>query len=167
MPSVREVIDAVMKQDSSSVLKCLSISNSTVQRHIDEMALDVEKTPISELRGCKFAIQPDESTFSTNNILMAYVRYRNAGIKCNVDEFLFAKYFRFDPNGETIYRTLQEYFKYHDIPLTNITTVACDGAPARIGRYRGFSDFLMEIVPEGIHGYHCVIHRQHLVSKKP
>ena len=62
-----------MKQDSSSVLKCLSLSNCTVQRHIEEMALDVEKTLISDLRRCKFAIQPDEPTFSTNNILMAYV----------------------------------------------------------------------------------------------
>ena len=44
MPSVRDVIETVMKEDSSSVLKYLSLSNSTVQRHIDVMTLDVEKT---------------------------------------------------------------------------------------------------------------------------
>ena len=55
IPYVLEVIETVMKEDSSSVRKCLSLSNCTVQRHIDEMATDVEKTLISELRGCNSA----------------------------------------------------------------------------------------------------------------
>ena len=83
-----------MIDDSGSVLKFHSLSNGTVQRHIDEVALDVEKTLISELRGCKFANQLGESTFSADNILMAYVRYCSANMKCIVDEFLFVKYIR-------------------------------------------------------------------------
>ena len=46
IPSVWEVIETVMKEDSSSVQKCLYFCNGTVQRHIDEMAMDVEKTII-------------------------------------------------------------------------------------------------------------------------
>ena len=38
-----------MKEDSSSVLNCLFISNSTVQRNSDEIALGVEQTLIAEL----------------------------------------------------------------------------------------------------------------------
>ena len=78
MPSVREVIETVMKEESIYVLRNLSLSNSTVQRHINEMALDAEKTLVLELRECKFAIQLDESTFSHYIILMAYVRLRSA-----------------------------------------------------------------------------------------
>ena len=96
-----------MKEDTSSVLKCLSLCNGTVQRHIDEMALDVEKTLISELGGCKFAIQLDESTFSIDSILMAYVGYRSASMECIVD---------LDSKGETIFKTFQENFVVHDIP---------------------------------------------------
>ena len=56
------------------------------------------------------------------------------------------------------------FYDFHDIPLTNITAVACDGAPAMIGRYRGFSPFLTEIVPE-VFRVHCAIYSQYLVSK--
>ena len=135
IPPVREVIETVMKEDSSSVLKCLTLSNSTVQRHIDEMALDVEKTIISELGGSKLEIPLEELTFSTDNIPMAYVRSCSASVKCIVDEFLAVKYFKLDSKCETISKTLQEYFQFHDIPLTNITAVACDGVPAIIGCY--------------------------------
>ena len=121
-------------------------------------------TIISELIRYKCTIQLDESTFSTNNILMAYVRFCSASMKCIIDEFVFAKYLRLDSKGETIYKTLQEYFEFHDIPLTNITAVTCDGVPAMIGRYRGFSAFLKETVPEII-TVHCVTHRRHIVSK--
>ena len=51
-PSVMEVAETVMKEDSSSMLSCLPLINGTVQRHIDEMALDVEVTLISETRVC-------------------------------------------------------------------------------------------------------------------
>ena len=56
-------------------------------------------------------------------------------MKCIVDEFLLTKCLRLNLNGETISKALQEYFEFHDIPLTNITAAACDGAPAMIGRY--------------------------------
>ena len=158
IPSVRGVIEKVMKEDSSSVLKCLSLSNGTVQRHIGEMALDVGKPFISELRGCKFAILLDESTFSTDNTPLTYVGFCCASMKCIVDEFLFAKYLRLVSKGKTIFKTLQGCFEFHDIPLENIAAVAYDGAPAMIGRYRGFSAFLREIVPEVMTG-HCVMDR--------
>ena len=81
------------------MLKCLSLSNSTVQRHIEEMALDMVKTLISELRGRKFATELDESIFSTDCILMAYVGLSSARMKCIVDEFLYAEYLILDQNG--------------------------------------------------------------------
>ena len=49
IPSVMEQIETVMKEDFSSVLNCLSLGNSTVQRHLNEIALDSEKTLTSEL----------------------------------------------------------------------------------------------------------------------
>nr|XP_015918222.2 protein ZBED8-like [Parasteatoda tepidariorum] len=43
-------------------------------------------------------------------------------------------------------------------------SVATDGAPAMVGRHRGFIAFLKREVPD-ILAVHCVIHRQHLVAK--
>ena len=80
MPSVKKVTKAVIKEDSIFVLRCFSFS--TIQRHTDAIALDVDKPRVSELRGCKFAIQLDQSTFGTNNVLMAYAAFRSASIKC-------------------------------------------------------------------------------------
>ncbi|GBP71622.1 SCAN domain-containing protein 3 [Eumeta japonica] len=42
--------------------------------------------------------------------------------------------------------------------------MATDGAPAMVGRYRGFINHLKRIIP-GLTAIHCVIHRQHLVAK--
>ena len=50
------------------------------------------------------------------------------------------------------------------IPLSDILSVATDGAPATVGRYRGFVNLLKQNVP-GVLAIHCVIHRQHLVAK--
>ncbi|KAL1234517.1 SCAN domain-containing protein [Trichinella spiralis] len=108
----------------------------TVQRRIDEMASDVEKTLVLELQHCKFSIQLDESAFGCSNILMAYVRYYSQSLKCIVDEFLFANYLK----GAT------------------------DGAPAMVGCYRGFATLLKETVPD-VRAVHCVLHRHHLVAK--
>ena len=165
VPAIKEVIETVMNKDSSSVLKCLPLSANTVKRRIDEMAEDVEKNLISELQHCKFSIQLDESTFGSENLLMAYVRYFSKLQKCIIDEFLFAKYLKTDAKGKTIFLCLEEYLKKHDISFSNITAVATDGAPSMIGRYRGFAAFLKEKVPD-VRTIHCVLHRQHLVAKK-
>lgn len=48
------------KQKTDPVLKCCLLSANTVERCIDEIAEVVEKTFVSKLRGCKFAIQLDK-----------------------------------------------------------------------------------------------------------
>jgi hypothetical protein len=59
---------------------------------------------------------------------------------------------------------LEHYFKEKDIPLDNIVSVATDGAPAMVGRYRGFISYLKEVVPNVV-VVHYVIHRQNMVAK--
>ena len=50
-----------------------------------------------------------------------------------------------------------------NVPMKNITAVATDGAPAMIGRYRGFASLLKGMVPS-VRTIHCVLHRNHLVT---
>ncbi|KAF2349391.1 hypothetical protein FHG87_019853, partial [Trinorchestia longiramus] len=123
-------------------LKSIPLSARSVQRRIEEMAFDVEQTVTSELQHSKFAIQLDESTFGSSNILMAYVRFYSPTLNNTVDEFLFADYLETDSKGKTIFLCLEEYSNKHKIPFGNISVVSTDGAPAMVGRYRGFSVFL-------------------------
>ena len=48
--------------------------------------------------------------------------------------------------------------------MTNIISVATDGAPAMVGRHRGFLGYLKQVIPNVL-SVHCVIHRYYLVAK--
>ncbi|XP_026475840.1 protein ZBED8-like [Ctenocephalides felis] len=144
-------------------MKKISLSNNTVQRRIDEMAQDVEDSLCGYLKTSRFSIQLDESTLPENEaLLLAYVRFIREEKMCQ--ELLFAKSLKTDTKGETIFFALDEFFKEKGIPLRNILSVATDGAPAMVGRYKGFFAFLKKKVPNAF-AVHCVIHRQHLVAK--
>ncbi|GBP60395.1 SCAN domain-containing protein 3 [Eumeta japonica] len=80
------------------------------------------------------------------------------------EELLFARTLETDIKGESIFNVLSNFFTEKSIPFTNIISVATDGAPAMVGRYRGFISHLKRIIP-GLTAIHCVIHRQHLVAK--
>ena len=136
-----------------------------MKRRIDEIAHNVEKTLLSELQCTKFSLQLDEATFGSTSVLMAYVRYFSPSLKCITEEFLFSKCLESDPKGKTIFRCMEEYLQEQNISLENITAVATDGAPAMIGRYRGFATLLKQKVPHVV-TVHCVLHRNHLVAKK-
>jgi len=165
VPALEEVIRNVMKTNPDPVLKSVPLSASTVKRRIDEMAHNVEKILLSELQCSKFSLQLDEATFGSSSVLMAYVRYFSASLKCVTDEFLFSTYLEGDSKGEIIFRCMEEYFQEQNISLQNITAVATDGAPAMVGRYRGFATLLKQKVPHVVTVY-CVLHRTHVVAKK-
>ncbi|CAH2006708.1 unnamed protein product [Acanthoscelides obtectus] len=80
------------------------------------------------------------------------------------EELLFARTYITDTKGESIFHVLKDYFIEKAIPLSNIISVATDGAPAMVGRYRGFISYLKQNV-SGVLAIHCVSHRQHLVAK--
>ncbi|GBP39846.1 Acylamino-acid-releasing enzyme [Eumeta japonica] len=64
------------------------------------------------------------------------------------EELLFAKTLKTDTKGESIFNVLSDFFKEKFIPYTNVISVATDGVPAVVGRYRGFISRLKRIIPE-------------------
>ena len=48
--------------------------------------------------------------------------------------------------------------------MENVAACATDGAPAMVGRYRGFIAYLKDVIL-GVMPVHCVAHRQHIVAK--
>ncbi|GBP08761.1 SCAN domain-containing protein 3 [Eumeta japonica] len=163
LPAVEEVLKTVLHKSPFDVLKRIPLSNNTVQRRIDEMSSDIESFLCNHLQKTHFSIQLDESTLPGNEaLLLAYVRFiMEEEIH---EELLFARTLETDTKGESIFNVLSNFFTEKSIPFTNIISVATDGAPAMVGRYRGFISHLKRIIP-GLTAIHCVIHRQHLVAK--
>ena len=163
-PAVKEIISTVIEKDPTPVLRAVPLSDTTVTRRINEMGTNIEDQLCEILRNTSFSLQLDETTTSDNNaLLMVYVRYITDG---NImEELLFCKCLETDTKGLTIFQTLSDYLRNKSIPLTNIIACATDGAPAMVGRYRGFASLLKEKIPN-LFTVHCVLHRQHLVAKR-
>ncbi|CAH1968576.1 unnamed protein product [Acanthoscelides obtectus] len=153
LPAVEEVLKTVLHKPASDIIKRITLSNNTVERRIDEKSSDIESFLCNYLQTTNFSIQLDESTLPDHAaLLLAYV------------QLLFARTLITDTKGESIFHVLTDYFIEKAIPLSNIISVATDGAPAMVGRYRGFISYLKQNV-SGVLAIHCVIHRQHLVAK--
>uniref|UniRef100_A0A5S6QD77 DUF4371 domain-containing protein n=1 Tax=Trichuris muris TaxID=70415 RepID=A0A5S6QD77_TRIMR len=119
------------------------MSKDTVQRRIDEMAMDVEEALCDLLRRTEFVLQLDESTLPGNEaLLLAYVHF----IKDEqlTQEFLFARELSTDTKGESIFRIVGHFFKQKAIPLKNMIAVATDGAQSMVGCYRSFVSYLKQ-----------------------
>ena len=154
-----------MKTNPDPVLKSVPLSATTVKRRIYEMAYNVEKTLLSELQCSRFSLQLDEATFGNSGVLMSDVRHFSPSLKCVTDELLFSKYLEGDSKGQPVFRWMEEYLQEQNISLENISAIATDGAPAMVGRYRGFATLLKQKVPHVV-TLHCVLHRNHVVAKK-
>uniref|UniRef100_A0A5S6QZD8 DUF4371 domain-containing protein n=1 Tax=Trichuris muris TaxID=70415 RepID=A0A5S6QZD8_TRIMR len=164
LPVISDVLQTVLHRPVADAIKKIPLSNNTVQRRIDEMANNVEDALCSSLRTTQFSLQIDESCLPGNEALpLTYVRF----IKDEklLQELLLAKELVTDTKGASIFALLKAYFAEKKIPLTNIVSIATDGAPSTSGIYRGFIAFLKQEVPDVL-AVHWVIHRQHLVAKK-
>ncbi|XP_071041917.1 protein FAM200C-like [Parasteatoda tepidariorum] len=113
------------------------------------MAVDVESKLIKFLKEGKFALQIDESTVIDNKSVLAYVRFINESKEIN-EEMLFTRTLNTDTKGSSIFKLVKDYFEVKEIPLTNVSACATDGAPTMSGCHTGFLGHLKKEVPEVI-----------------
>ncbi|GFV78512.1 SCAN domain-containing protein 3 [Trichonephila clavipes] len=101
------------------------------------MSQDFESFLCDCLQTTHFSLQLDKSTLPGNeSLLLASVRFIMD--QEHQEEMLFAKTLPTNTKGESIFNVLKEYFVENSIPLSNIISVATDGALAMVGRYHGF-----------------------------
>ncbi|CAH1972347.1 unnamed protein product [Acanthoscelides obtectus] len=130
LPAVEEVLKTVLHKPASDIIKRIPLSNNNVERRIDEMSSDNESFLCNYLQTTHFSIQLDELPDNAA-LLLAYVRFiTNQEI---YEELLFARTLITDTKGVSIFQVLKDYFIEKAIPLSNIISVATDGAPAMGG----------------------------------
>lgn len=164
VPIISEVLSTVLHQNPVQTIKRIPLSNDSIRRRIDEMAVNVEEKLCDILKSTEFALQIDESTLCRNqSLLLGYVRFFHQNELH--EELIFALNLPTDTKGVTIFNSVSAYFKEKAIPLSNIVSCATDGARAMVGQHKGFVSLLKKENPS-VFAVHCVIHRQHLAAKK-
>ncbi|KFD58536.1 LOW QUALITY PROTEIN: hypothetical protein M514_00762 [Trichuris suis] len=156
LPAMTEALRTVMHMLATKIIKEIHLSNSTVQRRIDEMGADVEN------RLCNFLRTLGESMSPQNEaLLLAYVQF----IKEENLELLFARDLVAYTKGESIFLSIEKFLKGKVMPLTNIVAVGTNEPLSTVGCHCGFIFHQKRTVSDVLAVY-CVIHRQHLLPKR-
>ena len=143
-------------------LASLPLSNDTVRRRIDEIAIDVKSQLTDILRNTKFSLALDESTVRDSEaLLLSYVRFKQGSEF--VEEIHFCESLKTITTARDIYAVVKQYFIENSIPISNLISVAADGAPAMMGRHNGVLKLLKNDNPS-IMTVHCIIHRESLAA---
>ena len=147
------------------------MSSRTITRRIEDLSDDVElkqKNQVNKLE--YFSICLDETTDVTDTAQLGiFIR----GVSTNFDifeEFLGLVPLYNTTTGEDILQAMLQCTNSMGIDLKKIVSITTDGAPAMIGKNKGFTTLLQNhIMNLGHTGnlvrLHCVIHQETLCAK--
>ena len=146
----------VLNEGSYNKIKEISLSNNTVQRRIQEMAIDIKEQVIEKINASPFfAIQLDESTdVAQCSQLMVFARY----------VFFFCRALEATTKADDVMAYISSFFEEAKFPWNKLVGVCTDGAPAMLGSRSGFITQVKQRNPEVV-GTHCMMHREALASK--
>lgn len=163
-PAAVKMAEIMLGQKEAMKLNSVPLSAKVVKDRISTLAENVREQVLSSINASKFfAIQLDETTdVSSNSQLMVYVRYK--GLQTIEEEMLFCAPLELRCQGIDVFNKVNEYFDKANLKWEDCIAVSVDGAPAMLGRVRGFSAFARERNPK-MEVNHCMIHRQALFVK--
>ncbi|CAM1319473.1 Uncharacterised protein r2_g2779 [Pycnogonum litorale] len=157
--------DLPNQQTILSRIREIPASARTIERRITEMAVNVTTKQNSGLQeAVSFSVAVDEST-DVNDIarLAVFARYCDKGQVyeelCNLIPLSGTT------KGHDILASFINYFDSKNINIKKIFCVTTDGAPAMIGKDRGFVKLLENHIGHKILNFHCIIHQESLVAK--
>lgn len=155
------------KREIMSAIQDLQLSNNTVTRRIHAISTDLQTQLKTDLEICDcFSLQFDESTdISDTAQLAVMVRmvFSNFTVK---EELLQILPMKGQTRGEDIYNTFRTYAKSINMPLHKLSAITTDGAPAMVGKNKGFIALCKKDESfSNFMSYHCIIHQEALCCK--
>lgn len=163
-PSILKATRIVLGEESQRKMDKIPLSNNSVQRRIDEMALNVKEQLVKRLKMSPFfALQCDDSTDIAQQCqLIVYCRFVDENKI--IEELLFSKNLETTSKGSDVFSAINDFLVENDLSWDRVMGICTDGAPAMLGSRSGFISIAKEKNPALI-GSHCMIHRQALASK--
>ncbi|KAK5648379.1 hypothetical protein RI129_003271 [Pyrocoelia pectoralis] len=139
LPCIIDATREILGESYAQKMKNIPLSNNTVSRRIDAMALDAECQLIAKVHSSKyFALQLDESTDVTNKaILLVYVKYIDEVINNISEEYMTCIELLGYTTGGDIFNAIDGYLKLHNLSWQCCVGLCTDGAAAMTGYKTG------------------------------
>ncbi|XP_064110289.1 general transcription factor II-I repeat domain-containing protein 2A-like [Macrobrachium nipponense] len=147
-----------------SRIKDMPISARTVERRISEMADNVTQQQTVALTITPvFSVALDESV-DINDIphLAVFARYSDTEVH---EELCCLEPMYGTTKGEDILKAFTDHFENRGVDIGKIFAITTDGAPAMVGKNKGFTKLVEEKIGHPILKLHCIIHQENLCAK--
>lgn len=163
-PCILTACSTILNEESCSKVAKIALSDDTVKRRIDDMALDLKYQVVQKLKSSPFfSLQCDETTdISKHAQVLFYCRFIEG--KQFFEEILFSKSLETTTKAVDIFSALDTFLAGNDLPWEKIIGICTDGAQAMTGCRSGFIELAKKKTPKII-GSHCIIHRQALACQ--
>ncbi|XP_064090842.1 general transcription factor II-I repeat domain-containing protein 2A-like [Macrobrachium nipponense] len=142
----------------------MPVSARTVERRISEMADNVTQQQTVALTITPvFSVALDESV-DINDIprLAVFARYSDTEVH---EELCCLKPMYGTTKGEDILKAFTDHFENRGVDIGKIFAITTDGAPAMVGKNKGFTKLVEEKIGHPILKLHCIIHQENLCAK--
>ena len=157
-----DIFTSVVCPDKKSMVEKTSLSSQTVARRVDDLAANIQNSLIERLGACQFySLAIDESTDVCDTAQLAiFIRGVTKGFEV-VEELLDLCSMKGTTTGQDIFDEIKHVMMKFE-KLCGITT---DGAPAMIGKHKGFTSLMRKYISHEVITHHRIIHQQQLCAK--
>jgi zinc finger BED domain-containing protein 5/7/8/9 len=169
LPAAVDMCRLMIGESEANRLKSIPLSNDTIARRINAMAVDIQDQLLDRVKGSRiYALQLDETTDICKSAqLLVFIRYMWNG---NVEEeMLFCKALLAHTTANVIFAELDSVISEDrggwSLDWSNCIGVCTDGAPAMVGIKKGVVAQIKSKAPNVL-ATHCFIHREHLAAKE-
>jgi hypothetical protein len=163
-PCLNFFIETVGDPNILRMVDDIALSRNTVMRRIDEMADDVNKQIFQHMTECFYlSLALDESCDVPDTAqLCIYMRCVNE--EFDITEELLDIRQHISSKGEDVFRETKDVIDNRQLNWDKLDSVCTDGAPAMIGKVKGFVSLLERFLKRKVFKYHCIIHQEALCA---
>lgn len=164
LPAAVDMAKIMIGEEAGNQLIKIPLSNNTISRRIDDIAVDISDQLLNQLKDKEFAIQLDEATDSNKDAhLICYVRYVHE--KQLTEDLLFCKEIEGGTTGKDLFDMLDSFMSDNNVNWEKCVGVCTDGGRSMSGNYQGLQSRIRSRAPNAV-WTHCIIHREALAAGK-